>query len=279
MANTVYSGAAIAAATGRFKSRPPVAGVNPDHSHPDPEPDPFNPAPDVDRSAGPGTIWGYDDHGAGQSGQPNLAQAPVSHWFPGLPAVPSNVPYGRGQQEMQNRLIIDHMPTSYVPDGVRLYQHATEGVEVQWLIGRMPRDAGATIPDGPLAGLQNGRNSYDAINQPNEVYAGDPANVGRYRLGVKTNLFGVYDNPAGKFGQDALLHAYTGLQPAFPADKPPMQNTAPYTPNSTGTSHWFPAASNQVPSLFGLPSETAMTDFGVAAEDYRSDFADDDGYF
>lgn len=276
---TSYSGAVIAAAQGRFRSRPPVAGVNSDHTHPDPEPDPFNPAPDVAKNAVPGTIWGYEEYGAGQSGQPNLAQVPVSHWFPGLPAVPSNVPYGRGQQEMQNRMMVDHMPSAYVPDSVRLYQHATEGVEAQWIIGRMPRDSGATIPDGPLAGLQNGRNGYDAVNQPNEVYAGDAANVGRYRLGVKTNLFGLYENPAGKFGQDALLHAYTGLQPAFPTEKPRLENSAPYTPNSVGASYWFPAQPNQVPSLFGLPSETALTDFGVASADFQSDFTDEDSGF
>jgi hypothetical protein len=279
MANTVYSGAAIASATARFQSRPSVAGVNADHTTPDPEPDPFNPVPDRDPHALPGTIWVYEDHGPGQSGQPNLAQVGVSHWFNGLPAVPSNVPYGRAQQEMQNRLVVDHMPSAYVPDSVRLYQHATEGVESQWLIGRAPREAGAAIPDGPLAALQNGRNGYDAVNQPNEVYAGDPANVGRYRLGVKTNLFGLYENPHGKFGQDALLHAYTGLHPALPADKPPMTATAPYTPNSTGTSSWFPAQPNQVPSLFSLPSETALTDYGVAAgAAFVSDFTDD-GFF
>jgi hypothetical protein len=279
MANSVYSGAAIASATARFDSRPPVAGVNADHTTPDPEPDPFNPAPPQNPAALPGTIWGYVDYGPGQSGQPNLAQVPVNHWFNGLPPVPSNVPYGRAQQEMQNRLMADHMPSAYVPDGVRLFQHATEGVEAQWIIGRAPREAGATIPDGPLAALQNGRNGYDAINQPNEVYTGAPENVGRYRLGVKSNLFGLYENPAGKFGQDALLHAYTGLQPAFPVDKPKMEYTAPYTPSSTGTSRWFPAPAGQRPSLFSLPSETALTDFSVAAGDYQSDFTDDDGVF
>lgn len=279
MPGSSYSGAVIAAATARFKSRPAVAGVNDEHTHPDPEPDPFNPVPDQP-GAQQGTVWAVEAPVAGQSGQPNLAQIPVAHWFPGLPAVPSNVPYGRAQQEMQNRLMVDHMVTAYVPDSVRLYQHATEGVDAQWIIGRMPRSAGQTIPDGPLAALQNGRNSYDAVNQATEVYSGDPANVGRYRLGVKTNLFGLYENPAGKFGQDALLHAYTGLQPAMPVDKPRLQNTAPYTPSSRGAgAYWAPAPANQVPSLFGLPSETAMTDFGIAATDYQSDFTDDDGYF
>jgi hypothetical protein len=189
---------------------------------------------------------------------------PVSHWYNGQPAVPSGEPYGRAQQAMQERFMVDHSDTNYVPDGIRLYQHASEGQRNEFNIGRQSQFAGATIADGPLAALANGHNAYDQTNAPNEVYTGDPANVGRYRLGVKTNIFGLYDSPIGKFGQDAMLHAYTGLQAAMPFDKPPMEYTAPYTPNSTGTAHWSPAAANQAPSMFSLPSETAMTDYAVA---------------
>lgn len=278
MVASPYTGAAVRAGSyGRV--RPSVPGVNADHTTPDPEPDPFNPVPDVPANQG-GTVWGYEGEYAAPSNQPNLAQVPVSHWYNGQPAVPSGEPYGRAQQAMQERMVRDHSAVNYVPDGIRLYQHATEGQINEWQIGRNPQFAGAVIPDGPLAGLQNGRNSYDAVNQPNEVYAGDPANVGRYRLGVKTNVFGLYENPIGKFGQDALIHSYTGLVPALPREKAPLTNTAPYTPNSTGTAHWSPAAPNQVPSLFSLPSETAMTDYAIADNsEFVSDFQDRNGGF
>lgn len=278
MPDSPYSGTAVRA--GHFAWRPPVQGVNVDHTTPNPEPDPFNPQPDVPSNQ-TGTTWSGDENFAQISNQPNLAQVPVSHWYDGQNAVPS----GTGAQftpnqirdiAFQERFLVDHSDTNYVPDGIRLYNHASEGQANEWTVGRMPQAAGATIPDGPLAGLQNGRNSYDAINQPNEVYAGDDANVGRYRLGRKSNIYGLYQYPIGKFGQDAMLHAYTGLYPQFPYDKQPMENTAPYTPNSTGTAHWSPAQPNQVPSFFALPSETAITDYSQAASGYVSDFTDDD---
>lgn len=277
MVDSPYSGTAIRA--GHFASRPPVQGVNTDHTTPNPEPDPFNPQP-IPPANQAGTAWGYDTDFAQISGQPNLAQVPVTHWYNGQPAVQS----GTGSEFTQNqrrdiafqqRFLVDHMDTNYIPDGIRLYQHYSEGQTNGWDVGRMPQAAGATIPDGPLAGLQNGRNSYDAINQPTEVYSGDDANVGRYRLGRKTTMFGLYESPIGKFGQDALLHAYTGLYPQFPYDKPPMENTAPYTPNSIGSAHWAPAQPNQMPSFFALPSETAITDYSQVAG-YVSDFTDDD---
>lgn len=275
MVASPYSGTAIRAA--HYGVRPSVPGVNPDHLHPDPEPDPFNPVPDTPANQS-GTVWSYTGESAGPSNQPNLAQVPVSHWYNGQPAVPSGEPYGRAQQAMQERMMADHSDTNYVPDGIRLYQHVSEGQRNEFNIGRQSQFSGASIADGPLAGLANGHNAYDQTNAPNEVYAGDPANVGRYRLGVKTNIFGLYDSPIGKFGQDAILHAYTGLHPAMPFEKEPMENTAPYTPNSIGTAHWSPTVANQIPSMFSLPSETVMTDYAVASSsDFVSDFADRSG--
>jgi hypothetical protein len=252
--------------------------VNADHTSPDPEPDPFNPQPDVPANQA-GTVWGNEaSEPAGQSSQPNLAQIPVSHWFDGQSSVPSGEPYARAQLAMQERMMVDHSTgTTPPPDSIRLYQHFSEGQINDFVIGRSPVAAGASIPEGPLAGLQNGRNSYDATNVPNEVYAGDAANVGRYRLGVKTNVWGLYENPIGKFGQDASLRAYTGLSPAMPVAKPPMENTAPYTPNSTGTAHWWPTTPAQTPSMFALPSETAITDFSAA--EGTSEFIDRGGDF
>lgn len=278
-----YTGTALRSAVAHYGSRPPPPGLNADHMKPDPEPDPFNPVPDTPPDQA-GTVWSDPEAmgpTAGQSNFPNLAQAPVSHWYDGQPAVPSGEPYGRAQQAMQERLMVDHADTNYVPDGIRLYQHWSEGQENDFIVGRAPVAAGATIPDGPLAGLQNGRNGYDATNVPNEVYSAGESNVGRYRLGVKTNMWGIYSSPLGKFGQDANLRAYTGLSPAFPFDKTPMTDTAPYTPNSTGTTHWTPATPAQKPSLFGLPSETSVTDYTVASAggNSQSEFEDRSGGF
>lgn len=260
MPNMPYSGYTTRAA--HFASRPAPPGLNADHTTPNPEPDPFNPQPDVP-SGQAGDAWASESF-AGSSNMPNLAQVPVSHWYAGQNAVPSGVPYASAQQAMQERMMVDHMDTNYVPDSIRLYQHATEGQINDFVVGRMPWNAGEALPDG-VAYLANGRNSYDQTNLPNEVYQGDAANVGRYRLGVKTNIFGLYESPIGKFGQDAELRAYTGLAPAMPYDKPAMTDTAPYTPNSTGTTHWAPAPSAQTPSNFALPSETALTDYATAS--------------
>jgi hypothetical protein len=275
MVDSPYTGAAMRVA--HYAVRPSVPGVNVDHTTPDPEPDPFNPVP-IAPDFQTGTVWGYETEHAGPSNQPNLAQVPVTHWWNGQPSVPSGEPYARAQLAMQERMMADHTAVSYVPDSIRLYQHATEGQRNEFNIGRPSQFAGSEIPDGPLKGLANGHNAYDQTNTPNEVYTGDAANVGRYRLGVKTNVFGLYESPLGKFGQDALLHSYTGLIPAMPTEKEPMANTAPYTPNSTGTAHWFPSVPYQKPSLFSLPSETAITDYAIADDaGFVSDFYDRNG--
>jgi hypothetical protein len=271
MVDTPYSGTATRAA--HFASRPPVAGVNADHFTPDPEPDPFNPVPDTPKDQA-GTVLVGDQDEAQMSNYPTIGQ-PIRHWYAGEPAVQSGVPYATAQLAMQERMMVDHENSNYVPDSVRLYQHWSEGQANEFTIGRMPQNAGAD-PGENLQYLVNGRNSYDHVNQPNEVYAGDAANVGRYRLGVKTNVFGLYQNPVGRFGQDAQLHAYTGLHPAFPTDKEQIQDAAPYTPNSQGTQHWLPASFAQIPSLFALPSETVLTDYTTATESDMpvSDFDD-----
>lgn len=247
-------------------------GVNPDHTHPAAEPDPFNPQPDTP-TAQTGDVWNPTENGFASDWQVE----PVAHWFNGSPAVPSNVPYGTGQQAMQDRMLADHSVIHYVSDTIRLYQHQSEGVSIDWQVGRSPQHAGESVGDNESY-LMMGRNSYDVTNQPNEVYAGDPANVGRYRLGVKTTMFGLYDNPIGRFGQDANLRAYTGLSPQFPVDKPSVADAAPYTPNSSGTTTWT-MPQFQVPRLFSLPSETSMTDYTTASEDgsVSSDFASEDG--
>lgn len=270
--DTPYSGTAVRNA--HYSSRPPVPGLNKDHFTPDPEPDPFNPVPTPSHNQ-TGSILTVDVDDAGQSNQPNLATQPFHHWYEGQPPVPSGEPYGRAQQAMQERMMVDHSDTNYVPDSYRRYVHATQGQANPYEIGRMPQNAGVD-PGENLQYLVNGTNSYDHTNQPNEVYTGDATNVGRYRLGAETRIWGLYQNPLSKFGQDAQLHAYEGLTPALPVAKAPMQDTAPYTPNSTGIQRWVPAAFAQVPSMFGLPSETAVTDFTAVNDftDSGSEFTD-----
>src|SRR4051812_27980982 len=133
MADSAYSGAAVRAA--HYAVRPSAPGVNVDHITPDPEPDPFNPVPDTPGGQA-GTVWTGERSSAGLSNQPNLAQVPVSHWYSGQAAVESGVPYGRAQLAMQERMVTDHSAANYVPDGIRLYQHATEGQYNEWTVGR-----------------------------------------------------------------------------------------------------------------------------------------------
>src|ERR1700748_1800294 len=194
MVDSPYSGTAIRA--GHYASRPPVPGVNVDHTTPDPEPDPFNPAPETPGNQ-TGTVWANEIDFAQISNQPNLAQMPVSHWFDGRPPVPAGTgheftPQAQRLQAFQERMMLDHSVGNYVPDSIRLYQHATEGQANEFNVGRPSQFARETIPAGPLAGLGNGRNAYDQTNAPNEVYTGDDANVGRYRLGRKLNIWGLY---------------------------------------------------------------------------------------
>lgn len=278
MVATPYSGAATRRAN--YAMRPSVPGVNGDHFKPDPEPDPFNPQPATpDGQAG--TVLAQDQPFHSGFSEPTLATDPRSqtHWYNGVAPMPSGVPTAARMQGQADGMLVDHADTNFVPDQYRLYQHATEGSLTEWIVGRPSQFAGATVPDGPLAGLANGANAYDQTNEANEVYSnGDPANVGRYRLGTALQVFGLYQNPIGKFGQDALLRPTTGLSPQFPTEKPQMRGTAPYTPNSTGTAHWAPAPPNQTPSMWGLPSETAMTDYAASsATDYmggNSEFDD-----
>jgi hypothetical protein len=239
-------------------------GVNPEHEHPDPDPDIFDPKPGTPAQQG-GDVWMPAEVGFASE----MQVQPITHWYNGQLAVPSSVPYGTAQLAMQERMMADHEQANYRPDTIRLYQHATEGQTIDYVKGRAPQNAGTTLPDGAQY-LANGRNSYDQTNVPNEVYSADE---GRYRLGYKINDWGEYRYPIGRFGQDAQLRAYTGLTPTFPADKPAVTDAAPYTPNSSGTTTWT-TPQWQVPSLFGLPSETQVTDYTTSAEGWPAENSD-----
>jgi hypothetical protein len=277
MVNTPYSGQVVRAAGAHYDYRPPVPGLAPDHFTGAVEPDIFNPQPSP-KDGAPGTVWAEEAASGVHSGYRTLAEVPVTHWWPGQAPVPAGVPRAQAMQTMQERMMVDHSPVNYERDGIRFFQHASEGTVIDWVDGRLPREAGQTL-EGPLAGLANGKNGYDQTNEANEVYTGNSANVGRYRVGTKMVVFGRYDNPLGKFGQDAQLRAYTGLTPTLPAEKKQWNEiAAPYTPSSSGANgYWAPAVPWQAPSLFSLPSETIMTDYGVSSADDENTSDFDDG--
>lgn len=262
-----------------YSSKPAAPGIDPEHFSQDQDVDLFNPtyAPPPNQT---GDAW-LDREDPSQSGWPNLAQVPVSHVYNSPPQVRSGLPYAVAQTEMNDRMVEVHAAVNYVPDTDQLYKHAGQGIEIDNWVARGPQNAGVD-PGAALEYLVAGQNSYDFTNQPNEVYTGDDANVGRYRLGRTLQRFGIYSNTLGKFGQDALLRAYTGLEPQTPVTKSQVFGTAPYTPNSTGTALTPVGPLAQDPSTFGLPSETSMTDFAITAEPTygtNPDFSDDGGFF
>lgn len=266
---SAYSGALVRSA--HYAFRPPVPGINPEHEHPQPDPDPFNPAPEgAAAKATSGDVWQPQDLPV----HTDMVIGARPHDTPLQPPVPSNVHLTQSQNAATARMLANHSIVEYRPDKYAPYKHADQGVAIEWYTGRPSRDAGISVPEN-AAFLVMGRNAFDQTNQPNEVYAGDPANVGRYRLQANEQQFGLYQFHT-KQGQDGLLRAYEGMTPAFPVDKPPLTDTAPYTPNSRGTATWL-QTQWQVPSLFGLPSETSLTDYESATASVQTAAGFDDG--
>lgn len=251
MADTAYSGALNRAA--HFAFRPPVPGINPEHEHPDPDPDPFQPVPQGVQAAPYDMYQGED-----VSVHTELQARPFSHWGNLQAPVPSSVPREVAGIAATTRMLANHGQVDFRPDTYPTYKHADQGLSIEYIGGRAPAIAGESVPD-EMSYLVAGKNAYDFTNQPNEVYSADQ---GRYRLGTDIREFGRYAFWTLQ-GQDALLRAYTGLEPAMPVDKPRVENSAPYTPNSAGTTTWTTPAF-QIPSMFSLPSETAGTDFEAA---------------
>lgn len=265
-----YSGALTRSAT--FAFRPPVLGVDPRHEHPDPQPDPFSPQPDTP-PAQTGDVWQPED----VSAHTEMRDEPIHHWGAGVQQpVPSNVYSDQRNVAAQLRMLASSAVQRFRPDTRVPYRHATQGHHIQYVPGREPVNAGSTVPDD-MAYLVMGRNSYDQTNLPNEVYgSGGEGNVGRYRLGVDIEDWGLYETPTGRFGQDAELRAYESLHPQFPVDKPPIANPAPQTPSSSGTTNWLTPAFGSA-SLFSLPAETALTDYELATEAPATASEFDDG--
>jgi hypothetical protein len=263
-----YSGALARSA--HFAFRPPVPGINPDHEHPAPEPDPFNPPPEGAGKGVSGDVWQPQDLPV----HTDMVVGPRPHATELQPPVPSNVHSFQRDNAATARMLHNHSRVEYRPDRYAPYKNADQGAAIEWYAGREPRDAGITVPDN-ASFLVMGKNAFDATNQPNEVYQGDTPNVGRYRLQNNQQYFGLYRFWT-KQGQDGLLRAYEGLSPQFPADKPRVEDSAPYTPNSAGTTTWL-QNQWQTPSLFALPSETSLTDYQSATAGAVTSEAFDDG--
>lgn len=267
-----YSGALTRAAHTAF--RPPVPGINPEHEHPEPDPDIFAPTPEGVQEQGPtGDVWQPADDPT----YSDMRDADIHHWTALQDPVPSGVPSGPAGIAATVRMLANHARELFRPDTYVPYKHATQGHHIQYVEGRRPQNAGSSVPDdmGYLVVGRTGRNSYDLTNQPNEVYSQEPGGGGRYRLGTNIENWGLYEFPTQQ-GQDAWLRGYTGLVPQFPVDKPRVEDSAPYTPNSSGTTTWV-MPTFQVPSMFSLPSETAITDYTTATEEEEPPAQFDDG--
>ncbi|MYS19160.1 hypothetical protein GA0115240_105811 [Streptomyces sp. DvalAA-14] len=265
-----YSGALLRSASAHFASRPPVPGVDPRHEHPDPDPDPFQPVPETP-PAQTGDVWSPQD----ASAYTEMRDAPITHAGEFERPVPSNVHRWQRDIAWQARLMAAHAVQLFRPDTYVPYKHATQGQHIAYVQGNSPQNAGSTVSDD-MAYLVMGRNSYDQTNGVTEVYGQEEGGNGRYRLGTRIEDWGLYEYPMGKFGQDAELRAYTGLEPQFPVDKPNVEDPAPYTPASSGTARWQ-LPTFQTPSFFSLPTETVMTDYEQATDVPApvSDFVDD----
>lgn len=250
MADMPYTGAATRAA--HFAHRPPVPGINPEHEKPDPDPDPFQPSTQAPAGGVTGDVFQPEDY----SVHTEMQDRPVSHWAFLQPPVPSNVQVEVSGIAATARMVANHACIDYRPDQYPTYKHGDQGRSIEFVNGRMPWQAGETVSD-EMAYLVMGKNAYDQTQQPNEVYSADQ---GRYRMGVGITDFGQYTFGQQKVGQDAELRAYTGLEPAFPVDKPQPTDTHPYTPNSVGTANFLTPAF-QIPSMFAPAGETAVTDY------------------
>jgi hypothetical protein len=259
MADTAYSGALLRSA--HYAFRPPVAEVDPGHLTPHETGDIFDPRPAAVAGQA-GDVW-QDLEATDHS---EMVAREFSHWGNApLAPLPSDLHPAVKHKAETERIVTNHLVVDFRPDTWTTipYRNAGMGVALPYTQGRGPIQEGEAI-DPDLGYLVAGKNAFDYTNAPNEVYGGDPGSSGgRRRLGYWTPRFGIYEFWT-KQGQDAEVRAYTGLVPAFPADKPRIEDAAPYTPNSSGTATWI-QPSYQDPSQFTLPAETIMTDYTAQA--------------
>lgn len=242
-----------------YVTKPPVHPVGAYHGPGDvpDEPDLFGPSVD-----GAQDIAGHQvDVWEQQEDAPHSAYGEDRISHDGEAGAPERMGLLRRISELaaQRRMIADHSRDHYRPDPARPYKHATQGRRFSWWPGRSPQLAGVDGPEFLVAG----KNSFDFTNQPNEVYgSGGESNVGRYRLGLKQDNFGLYEDPRGLFGQEAWLRAQVSPTVEYHQDKPARPGgppSAPFMPDASFITDAF-----QLPSAFTLGSETAVTDYTLA---------------
>lgn len=256
-----------------YETKPTVHAVGTDHGPGDvpAQDDLFGPSVEgpVDLAGFQGNVWEPSEDAPLSA----YGDDPISHDGHRTPPPPMGLLARLSMYAEQRRMLADHARVQYRPDPARPYRHATQGRAFKWWPGRGSQMAGIDGPDFLVAG----KNGFDFTNQPNEVYSAGDSNVGRYRLGVQQDDIGLYEDPRGLFGQEAWARAqisptleYHGDR-ARPGAGPP---SAPFLPDSS-----FVRAPFQVPSGWGLGSETAVTDYILAtrpADDVGSDFYDGD---
>lgn len=257
-----------------YAARPTVPGVSAEHGPGDvpPQDDLFGPSVDgpVDNSGHQQDVW----EPAEDAPMSAYGDDRISHDGGRTPPPPMGILARASMYLEQRRMLADHSREHYRPDPSRIYRHATQGRRFQWWPGRGSQMAGIEGPEFLVAG----KNGFDYTNQPNEVYGGGgESNVGRYRLGVQQDDIGLYEDPRGLFGQEAWLRArisptldYHGDRER-PGEGPP---SAPFLPDAAFVRDAF-----QLPSGWGLPSETALTDYTLAtrpAPDSPGEFYDGD---
>lgn len=260
--DTAYSG--YLGRSAHFAMRPPVPGISATHEHPIDAGDIFQPMPEVPAQQ-TGDVWPTPES---QTPQGPFPFSPIAHWTDLADPVPMNVPSGVSGQTATDRMLANHSvedPNMGVyPNYLSRYPlfHGNDETHaIDYTQGRGSQQAGIEVPED-AAFLVMGRNAFDQTNQPNEVYSAEPTGASRYRLGTLMQ-FWTGQTFWTKQGQDADLRAYTGLVPMTPVDKPRVPDSAPYTPNSSGTSTWILDAF-RAPSSFNLPSETSVTDYELA---------------
>lgn len=255
-----------------FGLNTPVQGVSDAHLTQTETGDIFNPTPETPAQQ-EGDVWLPRD----VSVMGPIPFDPFSHWADLEDPVPLNVHLFESNTAATDRMVANHsVDDPHLDNRLIPYKVDGQGRSIEFYDGRAPWQGGETVADD-MAFLVMGRNAFDQTQQPNEVYSGDSPNVGRYRLGQRIDMFGMLEFWT-KQGQDADLRAYTGLVPYSPVDKDRVPNSAPYTPNSSGTTTWVMPQFRD-PSLFSLPSETASTDYTVqvSSDQTTGDFQDDGG--
>jgi hypothetical protein len=256
MSTGAYSGVLMRTARERYAQRPAPPGVNQDHFTPSPEPDPFTPVPETPDGQ-TGDVWAPDEI----PGITGMRDQRIHHWSALQPPVPTNVPSETRAIAWQARMIKNHSIVRYRPDQNNGYRNGGESRSIEYVTGPLPWQSGDTAP-AEMKSVTAGKNAYDFTNETTDVYSAD---AGRYRLGVTQHQFASYEQP-GKMGQDAELHAYTGLSPQFPVDKDRLVDSSPYTPNSRGAARWGMPSWNDL-RMNTLGTETAVSDYKSLADD------------